>query len=176
MKKSTMNERWLVYCLIGLVFGVVDWYYLDLLTHISWGQLGESPLVVPVIIALNYGVWLVPVVPIAIYETRRHKLALPSALASVTVWSSAIFGYYTYYTALLAFWGLPHMDYLLVFGERSPTFWQDWAKVFWKVILSQFLEWIIIAIVGGSIVGFIASRSYIYWIGRRTKISSAEAG
>lgn len=170
-----MNKRWLIYCLIGLVFGVVDWYYLDLLAHFSWGQLGESPLVIPIIIALNYGIWFVPVLPIAIYEVHRSKSARLSAVAGITVWSSAIFSYYTYYTALLAFWGLPHMDYLLIFGKRSPTFWQDWARVFQKVILSQFFEWVIIAVIGGGIVGLVASRVYFYWLGRRTKVLSPEA-
>jgi len=164
-----MNKRWLIYCLIGLAFGVVDWYYLDSLAHFPWGQLGESPVVIPIIIALNYGIWLVPVLPIAIYEVHRYKSARLSAVAGITVWSSAIFGYYTYYTALLAFWGLPHMDYLLVLGKRSPTFWQDWARVFQKVILSQFLEWIIIAVIGGGIVGLIASRVWLCWLGRRTR-------
>lgn len=170
-----MNKRWLIYCLIGLVFGVVDWYYLDLLAHFSWGKLGKSPLVIPIIIALNYGIWLVPVLPIAIYQVHRSKSARLSAVAGITVWSSAIFSYYTYYTALLAFWGLPHMDYLLVFGRRSPTFWRDWARVFQKIILSQFLEWIIIAVIGGGIVGLVASRVYFYWLGRRTKVLSPEA-
>lgn len=170
-----MKKRWLIYCLIGLVFGVVDWYYLDLLAHFSWGQLGESLLVIPIIIALNYGIWLVPVVPIAIYEVHRSRSTRLSAVSGITVWSSAIFSYYTYYTALLAFWGLPNMDYLLVIGEHPPTFWQDWAIVFQKVILSQFLEWIIIAVIGGGIVGLIASRFYFYWLGRRTKVLSPEA-
>ena len=61
-----MKKRWLLYSLIGLAFGLIDWYYLDLLAHFPWGSLGQSPLVIPIIIAMNYGIWLVPVVPIAL--------------------------------------------------------------------------------------------------------------
>ena len=164
-----MKKRWLLYSLIGLAFGLIDWYYLDLLAHFPWGSLGQSPLVIPIIIAMNYGIWLVPVVPIAIYETRQSKSTACSAAASVVVWGSAIFSYYAFYTALLAIWGLPQMDYLLIFGEHSPTFWQDWAKVFQKLILNQFIEWIIVAIIGGSITGLITSRLYQYAKKKREK-------
>jgi hypothetical protein len=46
--------------LIGLIFGIIDWFYLDWLAHISWGNLGQTILVVPIILAMNYGIWLVP--------------------------------------------------------------------------------------------------------------------
>ena len=33
-------KRWYIYAGAGLVFGVIDWFYLDWLAHISWGSLG----------------------------------------------------------------------------------------------------------------------------------------
>jgi hypothetical protein len=164
-----MKNRWFVYSLIGLLFGIIDWYYLDLLSHFTWGRLGQSPLVIPLIIIFNYGIWLLPVVPIAIYEVHRSKSTARSAAASVVAWGCAILSYYAYYTALLAFWGLPNMDYLLFFRVHSPTFWADWAKVFKELILNQFIEWTIVAIIGGSIIGLLTSRLYLYVLKKQGK-------
>jgi len=47
-----MNEpkrRYLLYALVGLIFGIIDWFYLNWLAYISWGSLGESILVLPII-------------------------------------------------------------------------------------------------------------------------------
>lgn len=152
------KKRFLLYSLLGLAFGVFDWYYLDGLAHFPWGPLGENLIVVPIIILLNYGIWLVPVIPVAIYEARRSQRARSSALASALTWSAALLGYYAYYTVLLAFWGLPQMEHMLVFTTRSATFWQDWWVTFDRVILAQLLDWLPVGILGGAIIGFLTAR------------------
>ena len=86
-----MNEtkrRFLLYALIGLIFGIIDWFYLDWLAHISWGSLGESILVVPIIIGMNYGIWLVPIIPVVIYEARQADKILYPVLAGTLAWSN----------------------------------------------------------------------------------------
>lgn len=156
----TTRYRWFIYGLVGLLFGIFDWYYLDGLAHFQWGDLGNSLLVIPVIIALNYGIWLLPVLPVTIIESRVTRSARRSALAGAVCWSSSIISYYIYYTILLAFWGLPNMEHLLILGEKQPGFWQEWTIAFQKIILNQVFEWLPIAIVGGSLVGLMVG-----WIG-----------
>lgn len=149
-----MKKRLLTYCLIGLIFGVLDWYYLNLLANFPWGSLGEKLIIVPIIILLNFGIWLVPVLAIVIHEIYSSKSVRLSTLSGIVTWGFSILGYYTYYTVLLSFWGLPHMEHMLVTKEHPATFWQDWFETFQVVILNQFLEWIPVAIVGGGVLGY----------------------
>ena len=86
--------RFLFYAIIGLIFGVIDWFYLDWLAHSSWGSLGKSILVIPIIILMNYGIWLVPIVPVVIYEARHAERIITPMLAGMLTWSCAIFSYY----------------------------------------------------------------------------------
>lgn len=149
-----MKKRLLTYCFVGLIFGVIDWYYLDLLANFPWGPLGEKLIIIPIIITLNFGIWLVPVLGVSIYEVHQSKSVRLSTLSGMAIWVCSILGYYTYYTALLSFWGLPHMEYMLISQEHHAEYWQDWFETFKAVILYQFLEWLPIAIVGGGVIGY----------------------
>jgi hypothetical protein len=159
------KKRWFFYVLVGIIFGVFDWYYLDVLAHFQWGDLGNSLFVIPVILMLNYGIWLLPILPVTIFESRVTLSARRSALAGAVCWTSSIISYYIYYTLLLAFWGLPHMEHMLILGEKQSGFWQQWALVFQKIILNQVFEWLPIAIVGGSLIGLLAR-----WIGIKKRV------
>ena len=81
MNKS--KHRFIIYAVIGLIFGMIDWFYLEWLTQLSWDSLGESVLVVPIIIGMNYGIWLVPIIPVVIYEARRAQKMLQPMLAGI---------------------------------------------------------------------------------------------
>ncbi len=147
------KRRFFLYALIGLIFGMIDWFYLNWLAHISWGSLGESILVVPVIIGMNYGIWLVPITPVVIYEARHADSIIKPMLAGMLTWSCAIFSYYIYYAILLSLGKLIHLEHLNIFGDKNATFWWEYWHMFNGIILGQFLEWIIIAIIGGAIIG-----------------------
>ena len=153
-----MKKRLLTYCLIGLIFGVIDWYYLDLLANFPWGPLGEKLIIIPIIITLNFGIWLLPVLGVSIYEVYQSKSIRLSTLSGIAIWVWSILGYYTYYTVLLSFWGLPHMEHMLIHQERHAAFWHDWFNTFKVVILFQFLEWLPVAIVGGGVIGYGAGK------------------
>lgn len=158
--------RFLLYAIIGLIFGVIDWFYLDWLAHISWGTLGESILVVPIIIGMNYGIWLVPIIPLAINEARYAEKIIYPMFASMVTWSCAIFSYYIYYAILLSLGKLINLEHLNIFGDKYKTFWPEYWQMFNKIIFSQFLEWIIIAIIGGAITG-----ALIFWFFHKITIS-----
>ena len=156
------RHRFLLYALIGLFFGMIDWFYLNSLAHISWGSLGESILVVPIIIGMNYGIWLVPIIPAVIYEARHAQRIRNSMFAGMLTWSCAIFSYYAYYGILLSLGKLPHLEHLNIFGNKDETFWYYYWQMFKGIIIGQFFEWIIIAISGGGIIG-----ALIFWFLRK---------
>jgi hypothetical protein len=162
IEMSSRKNRFLLYAAAGLVFGVMDWYYLDWLAHISWGSLGESLLVIPIIIGMNYGIWLVPIIPIVIYEARKSDKGHFPMLAGVLAWSAATFSYYVYYAVLLSLGKLIHLEHLNIFGEKYEMFWPEYWMMFNRIILGQFLEWIIIAVVGGAVIGSLA-----FWLLRK---------
>jgi len=160
MKES--KYRFLLYALVGLFFGVIDWFYLDWLAHISWGSLGESILVVPVIIAMNYGIWLVPSQRAWGSVSRRAQRIRNPMLAGILTWSCAIFSYYFYYAALLSLGKLVHLEHFNIFGDKDETFWYYYWQMFKGIILGQFFEWILIAVIGGGVIG-----ALIYVVSRR---------
>jgi hypothetical protein len=145
--------RFLIYAIIGLIFGVIDWFYLDWLAHISWGSLGESVLVVPIIIAMNYGIWLVPILPLEFYEARNSEKSIFPMFAGILTWSCAIFSYYGYYAVLLSLGKLINLENLNIIGEKNEAFWHEYWRMFDRIITGQFLEWILIAIIGGAVTG-----------------------
>jgi hypothetical protein len=150
------KRRFLLYALIGLIFGIIDWFYLNWLAHISWGSLGESILVVPIIIGMNYSIWLVPIILVVIYEAWHAEKMLYPMLAGMLTWLCAIFSYYGYYAYLLSLGKLIHLEHLNIFGDKTATFWYYYWQMFKGIILGQFLEWIVIAIIGGAIIGVLS--------------------
>jgi hypothetical protein len=165
-----MQKRWLVYILIGLIFGWADWYFLDFLASFSQNQalndaVYELPVlfrlvIVGIIIALNYGVWLIPVIPTAVYEMKFSSSVWRAALAAAIVWSAALLSYYAYYTFLLMYIGLPNLDFMLFSNRHAATYWIDFWPPFRRVILDQIVEWIGIGIVGGAIISTISAYFY----------------
>jgi len=107
--------RFLLYAIIGLTFGIINWFYLNWLAHISWGSLRESILVIPIIIGMNYGIWLVPIIPVVIYEALQTKRIRNPVVAGILTWSCAIFSYYFYYAILLSLGKLPNLELLNIF-------------------------------------------------------------
>ena len=155
-----MRNRWIIYVAIGICFGILDWYFLDLLASLNQVQfLNENlpsfvqVLIVILLVSMNYGIWLIPVIPVAIYEMKRSHSIRKAALAAILIWSTAIFSYYTYYAILLVFFGLPNLEFMLFSNHQTVSYWADWWPPFKRVILDQFVEWIGIALIGGGIVG-----------------------
>lgn len=162
-----MHNRWLIYVAVGLCFGIADWYFLDWLASFSQNpaldeNLLQAPqymrtLIVIALITFNYGVWLVPVIPTAIYEMKRSRSLRRAAISAVIVWGAALVSYYSYYAFMLMFVGVPNMDFMLFSNRQAATYWNDWWTPFKRVIVDQFLEWIGIAVIGGAIVGALSA-------------------
>jgi DNA-binding CsgD family transcriptional regulator len=159
-KEPEMKRRWTFYGLAGLLFGAAYWHYFSLTARL-FNQLGtagretaEGWLLILALLT-DFGVWLIPAVLPALIESRRSPSVRLSVLAVVTVWLGAVLGYYLNYLATLAFVGLPHMEYLLLFGQRTASFWEAWPKVLMKLIVVNYLKWTLVGSVISAIAGLI---------------------
>jgi hypothetical protein len=149
--------RWGLYALTGLVFGVLDWFYLIWLTFDLSQALTLNPALEKGLLTLfNFGIWLVPILPIVIIESRKAPNVKSPAYAGMLTWGTAILSYYAYYASLLSFGKLPLTEHLNVFGPKFDGFWYEyWLKLRY-LIIEQVLEWLPIALIGGAALGILA--------------------
>ena len=182
-KELEMRKRIFYYFLAGLIFGIAYWEYLNgVASFFNTIGSGMEPDVIgglsiwiflSVVFLTIFGVWLIPTIFPAVYEFRRSENVQQAIVAVLVVWVSAVFGYYLTYLVLLAFFGLPNMEYLLVFGKHSSTFWQDWAGIFNRLILFSFLKWAVVGIFVGGFAGFVTSSIYSVWVKKTRAILPA---
>lgn len=164
-KEPEMKKRWILYLFAGLIFGAGYWHYLSLTAKFfndmssNENTIGEGWLLILALLTY-FGVWLIPAILPAIYEFRSSASVQFSVMAVVTVWVSAVLGYYVNYLVMLAFIGLPNMEFLVFFGQRTSTFWQDWANIFPKLILYNLFKWIGIGVILSGVAGLITSSVY----------------
>jgi DNA-binding CsgD family transcriptional regulator len=157
-KEPEMKRRWTFYGLAGLLFGAAYWHYFSLTARLfneletAGGETAQGWLLILALLT-DFGVWLIPAVLPALIESRRSPSVRLSVLAVVTVWLGAVLGYYLNYLAMLAFVGLPHMEYLLLFGQRTASFWEAWPKVVMKLIVLNYLKWTLVGSVISAIAG-----------------------
>lgn len=164
-----MKNRLSSYFLAGLVFGAMFWFYFGVIGKlINRFNFEEKPVVIWAVLSVEFllifGVWLIPTIFPMRSEFRRSKKVSLSVVAVIVSWVSAVLGYYLTYSVLLAFIGLPNMEDYLVFGQHGPTFWQDWAALFSRLILFKFLQWAVVGILIGGLAGLITSSLYSFWI------------
>ncbi|HOR00925.1 MAG TPA: hypothetical protein PLJ35_19090 [Anaerolineae bacterium] len=153
-----MRRRWVIYLVIGIVFGAIDFFYLGFLYKLAGPQVLFASFPAGrflLWLVLNVGIWLVPVIPIALYEARLSRSRLRSAVASLCTWCAAIVAYYLTNVVQLAFIGLPARPEMHISNHNAPYFWRNWASVLRGDILGGITEWIMVAVVGGAIIGFL---------------------
>ncbi|MHB1293769.1 MAG: hypothetical protein ACYC4R_02120 [Anaerolineae bacterium] len=163
-----MNRRWIIYLAAGILFGVLDYVYLGFLYAVPWEQVLGERINAAIgwfvsFVVMNLGVWLIPAIPTALHEARVSGSRWRAALATLITWSAAIVAYYLTNALELAFWGVPGREELLISNVGSPLFWPNWASAFRGDILHGITEWILVAIVGGAVVGFLVSALYLHW-------------
>lgn len=75
-EESMVRRRWIIYLAIGTVFGAIDFFYLEFLNRFPGDQFlfisGPTGWMLKFLV-LNLGLWLVPVVPVALYEARLRR-------------------------------------------------------------------------------------------------------
>jgi DNA-binding CsgD family transcriptional regulator len=175
-QEPEMKKRWGIYLLAGLIFGAGYWHYLSitarLFNNISSANNNTGGGLLFIIALLTYlGVWLIPAVLPALVEFHHSTSLRLSILAVITVFLSAVLGYYVNYLAMLAFFGLPNMEFLVIFGQRSAAFWPTWNKIITNLILYNYLKWSLVGILVGGIAGLITTSVYSSLSKKNYKIS-----
>lgn len=158
-----MRRRWIIYLGIGALFGVFDFFYLHFLAELPWQQIfghnsvGQAVRWVVQFLVLNLGIWLVPVIPTALYEARISGSRLRSAIASLVIWCAGIVAYYLTNAAQLWLLGVSGREELHISNRNSPHYWENWANVIRGDVFGGIIEYMTVAIVGGAIVGLLTS-------------------
>lgn len=170
-KEPKMKKRWMLYSFAGLIFGIGYWHYLSLAAKYFSNQNATNSLGNGWLFLLSmltyFSVWLIPATLPAIYESHHSMSLRLSVMAVITMWISAVLGYYLNYLAMYAIFGLPGMEYLLIFGQRTADFWQAWPSVFFHHILFKFLKWVVVSVFIGGIAGLVTSSVYSSLLSRK---------
>jgi hypothetical protein len=147
-----MKKRWFICILVGVLFGIFDFYYQELTQGIVTSSL--------LWFIVAWGIWLMPVIPIVLYAAKASQSKLISTLASIVTWCTAVISYYVFLMMKLIFIGQATRPELYITNYKDPFYWSNLKSVFLGDVLGGIIEWILIAAVGGGIVGF--SVSFIY--------------
>lgn len=148
-----MKSRWRIYALVGILFGVFDFYYQNFTQRVEVSSL--------VRIILILGVWLAPLIPIILYESKVTRSTWRAALASVFTWCVSVAAYYLTNGVQLAFIGVPGRLELHIPNYSAPHFLSNWLSVFLYDLIGGSLEWLVVAVVGGGTIGFLVSFLYL---------------
>lgn len=150
-----MKKRWYIYIVVGILFGIFDFYYQELTQGIH-----ISSFVVWFVVA--WAVWLIPAIPIVLYETKVSESKKKSVISNVLVWSISVCFYYLYMAIKLIFIGQESMKSFHISNYKDQFYLSNLKSLFLDDVLRGITEWIIIAIVGGIVVGFLISFIYLH--------------
>ncbi len=156
-----MKKRWLVYTLIGIFFGVFDFYYQTFITNTFQNQLLGGFGRTLVWLVLIVGIWLVPIIPIILHEAKITSASWQPALASALTWSASVIAYYLANAFQLAIIGVPSRPEMHFSNRGDSNFWRNWKVVFLEDLVANNVEWIAVAVIGGTVIGFLLSFFYL---------------
>lgn len=156
-----MKKRWLSYIVVGALFGIFDFYLLEIIPQFSLHSFLWDNIVG---LALTFGIWLVPSVPVVVHEAKVSRSSMLSALANSLTWWISVIVYYVTNVIQLAI-GSSYQPWMSFSHYHSPGFWNGWSSLLENYILGHILEWSVVAIFGGLIIGLVFS--LIYFLIRR---------
>ncbi|WP_226351554.1 hypothetical protein [Pseudonocardia sp. ICBG601] len=145
------RRRWLYYLLVGLCFGVVDFYFHTFIQR--WTGLG--------VFFLGLGVWLVPLLPVVLNESAVTRRTSRAVAAGIAVWLAAIVAYYAYLGFNLVVIGRASRPEMHFTSHTDPYYWSNVSYLFGDEVLGGILEWSPVAVVGGAAIGWLVSTMYL---------------
>lgn len=146
-----MKIRWMIYAAVGILFGVLDFFFQQLVQTVNAFGLRNI---------LILGIWLVPAFPVILHEARITRSRCKAGLACVITWSAAVISYYLWMGVILAFFNRSVRPELHISNSADPNFLLNWQQAFHYDILGGMIEWTPIALVGGFLVGLVVSTVY----------------
>ena len=93
-----------------------------------------------------------------------------SAGAGSLTWCASIISYYLTNAIQLALVGIPTRMELHISNSSDPFFWDNWKSVFWYDVAGGMAEWLVVALVGGFIIGFLISSICLHFRKNRKQI------
>lgn len=144
-----MKPRWWLFALVGLAFGVLDWYI------VQWTASSSLFSVLPGIWVSGFNalVWLIPILPVVSHTAKRATAWHSAPLAGMLTWGSAVISYYACYGLMLSLGRVTGWEHLNVFWGKEHEFWGVFWQAFKPLILLQILEWLWVALLGGFMLG-----------------------
>ena len=146
-----MKPRWWLFALVGLAFGVLDWFV------VQWTASSSLFSVLPVIWVSGFNalVWLIPILPVVSHTANRATAWHSAPLAGMLTWGCAVVSYYLFYALRLALGQVVGWEHLNIFAGKENGFWQIFGQAFKRLILVQTLEWLWVGLLGGFLIGLL---------------------
>ncbi len=146
-----MTRRWSFYLLAGVLFGIFDFFFQVWIYQLfPVGTLSSTAMLVPIL-----GVWLVLVVPIAWREAKISGSVWLAAASSTFTWSVSVVSYYLFMAVKLILIGQASRAEMHISNRSAPYHWSNIKSFFVGDFLGGVSEWIVVALVGGSLVGLV---------------------
>lgn len=163
-----MKKRWLFYLLIGVLFGIFDFYFQTWMQQNMFSGMPGNLAMIPIL-----GVWLAMVIPIALREATAARSVWLAAAASAFSWSVSIIAYYLFMGVNLILIGQPAREEMHISNHAAPYYWSNVKSFFLGDFMDGVSEWIVVALIGGCLIGLVAG-----WIAlrRQNDRRSAEQG
>lgn len=175
-------QRFLIYALSSILFGVLNWYQRDHLAVLLEPYIDHrairiavvDPLIQNLILGLPlFLVWLIPALIIVLIEIRQSQRPLLSAVAVTLFWLLANVSYYAIWTGeILLGRGLGLGDAQVPFATDPgwSSFWESMGTVD-MIVGGELLLYAGIAVAAGPIVGglggYIVLKLMNWWVTRR---------
>lgn len=150
-----MRKRWLIYIMVGILFGVFDFYYQEYAhilcrSSISW-------------FFVQWSIWLIPIIPIVLYETKISHVRKNSILTGIMLWSISIFSYYIYFAVNRIFINRSKLNNLYISNHKDSAYFINLKAFLLREVPHEFIQWIGVAIVGGAVIGFLVNFVYLHF-------------
>jgi uncharacterized membrane protein len=123
--------RWIIYIIIGIMFGIFDFYIEALVRQF---------LTYPLLFFVG-GIWVIPPFIVAFYEVKKSGSKRRAIAASILTWVAGVIAYYAFYATRLAF------------DNSIISF--DWADILLDAVL-----WGVAAAIGGATIGLLTAAIY----------------
>lgn len=147
-------KRIFVYLLISFIFSGFDvWYATETVTLFT--KFGPFALLLLVYLFVACIVWLIPIIPMCIYEVKRKNNTFRISLITFFIWISSLFFYYGFWIPFkVVFIGQKTLIYLHISNHNSPYYWESIIN-FTSGSLEGFTFWAIFAIIPSFIVTYV---------------------
>lgn len=135
-----MIYRYIFYFILAVAFALFDWYslWVDVLP-LSWWW-------------IHYAIWMIPALCVALAEIHLSRRIHRSAFVTAIFWLTTILVYYLYYIGTV------------MWPSDEPYECIELLLFIRAAILPSIVEWGLIALIGGLVLGYGVSACYLFFV------------